>query len=367
MSEDQSIDVLIPVHNAADTLSEALRSIQDQSIDSFRIVIVDDGSTDTTPEILEHAARKDGRIEIHRIKNGGVAAALNHGLAFCTARFIARFDADDISYPDRLKIQRNYLLEHSDCVAVGCDVDHIDQFGGSIIGMPQPGDPNACDPDWVPAIEPYIVHPFLFAHRSAIMDVGGYRSLRTSQDTDLYWRLGSHGRLHNLKERLGMYRIHAKSVSGARISSGRVMAVCSQLAALSASRNRASLPDLNFPITTPLFDAIDTPLTEMVAAFDSALSARERHHIRLSVGAKLMELSGYRDYELALSDCRFIAALDPTGLRLENIREFRWYRTMTASRLLDRGDFRAAFTLAGPQGFLVALARSMARLVGLKR
>ena len=215
------------------------------------------------------------------------------------------------------------------------------------------------DPAWAPAREPYLIHPFLLTRRAVIETVGGYRSLRTSQDTDLYWRLREYGRLHNLPGQLGKYRVHENSVSGGHISSGRVMAVCSQLAALSALRTRRGLADITFPIMSRIFERHDYPIEDMVAEFEAELSPLERKHLRISVGAKLMQLANYRNYELEISDCRFIARAKTDGLLRKNAREVQWYRS-SGLAALSEGALLEGAIVAGPIGLPRVLAKAFA-------
>ncbi|RYD20647.1 MAG: glycosyltransferase [Lysobacteraceae bacterium] len=120
------IDVLMSTYNAGRFLPETLASIQAQTIRDIRIIIVDDGSTDNSPELLAQAARQDPRIHVITQANGGIVAALNAGLAACTAPFIARHDADDLSNPDRFERQIRYLEANPDCVAVAGAARQID-------------------------------------------------------------------------------------------------------------------------------------------------------------------------------------------------------------------------------------------------
>ena len=98
------IDVVMTAFNAAWSLPDTLASIQAQTIRDIRIVVVDDGSTDGTPEILAKTAARDRPNQILTQNNGGIVAATNLGLALCTAPFIAGHDADDLSDPDRLHV-----------------------------------------------------------------------------------------------------------------------------------------------------------------------------------------------------------------------------------------------------------------------
>jgi len=343
------IDVLIPAYNAAATLVSALSSITEQSAPDIRIIVVDDGSTDATPDLLAEAARADPRLLVLRQANGGIVSALNAGLARAAAPYLARFDSDDIAFPDRLERQRAYLEANRDCIAVGCDAAHIDEHGAPLSGLPKVGPVARVDPDWAPAREPYILHPFLMARRAAIMEIGGYRSCPQSEDSDLYWRLSERGRLHNLDETLGQYRVHQKSLSSLSIVNGRIMAVGSQLAAFSAQRRRTGRADIVFDATlAPALREAET-LEAMCNVANARLQDGERPRFRLAVGAKLMELAHYRPYELDLRDCAFIrAALNPSLVSAENWGELRWHVTETARRLLKKGEAGKAFALAPP-------------------
>ena len=351
------IDVLIPVFNAASTLDSALASIAAQTVADIRILVVDDGSTDGTPRKLASWNERDPRIQVLRKANGGIVEALNHGLAQCTAEFVARFDADDISYPQRLGAQLDFMHANQDHVAVGCDVDHIDEHGAPVSGLPLPGSPEDADPHWFPAREPYLIHPFVMMRRAAVDEAGGYRPSPNSEDSDLYWRLDERGRLHNLATRLGQYRVHGGSISSASIVNGRVMAVGSQLSALSAIRRREGLGELAFAAT----DAADLKsagtLDAMIEVVASRLSATELLRLRLAAGIKLLELAHYRPYEIDVGDAAFIrSALAHWEIAApDNRGHIRWHVTQSSARLLRKGKLREALTLA-PPAFLPRVA-----------
>jgi len=351
------IDVLIPAYNAGTTLDAALASMAGQTISDIRILVVDDGSTDQTPRLLATWAARDPRVQVLRKANGGIVEALNHGLAQCTAEFVARFDADDIAYPQRLRTQLDFLRAHPDHVAVGCDVDHIDDKGASITGLPRPGSPEDADPLWFPAREPYLIHPFVMMRRGPVMDVGGYRPSPNSEDSDLYWRLKERGRLHNLEERLGQYRVHGSSISGASIVNGRVMAIGSQLSAISASRRRAGRADLAFAATDAGALKSAASLGAMIDVVADRLDPAELASLRLAAGIKLLELAHYRPFEIEVQDATFIrAALARSELATpDNRGHIRWHVTQTSARLIRKGKVREALTLS-PPAFLPRVA-----------
>jgi glycosyltransferase involved in cell wall biosynthesis len=357
------VDVVLPAYNVASTIRESVESIRAQTLQDIRIIIVDDGSTDDTPNLLAELAGKDNRIYLLRKSNSGIVDTLNLGLKHCEAQFVARFDADDLAYSHRLDVQLSYLRDHSDCVAVGGRVDHIDENGRPLSGLPHPGQPDQADPCWVPAREPYLIHPFLMVRRSAIMRIGGYRYFPNSEDTDLYWRLAEHGRLYNIEVSLGQYRMHSASISGSSIRNGRVMAVNSQRAALSAVRRRHGLPDLSCGPVERRNYASGT-LEEIYQLGCSGLDDKERAHLSIAASAKLLELANYRPYELERSDCLFIRKSMSEARNLRNQAELNWLVTVAAARLIRNGKFAEMAALTPVHAYPVVFARTLQNCLG---
>jgi hypothetical protein len=369
------IDVAIPAFDAATTVEVALDSILRQTVDDIHVVVVDDGSTDATPSILARIAAADQRVTVVPMTRAerpghGIGPILNIAMSYGSAPFIARFDADDVAYPQRFERQLAYLEANPDCVAVGCEVDHIDGAGRPIEGLPQPAPPMNKNAWSAPAREPYLIHPYIMARRTDLAAIGGYRDFPTSQDSDLLWRLAERGRLHNLPERLGQYRIHADSVSGAGVEKARVMAVWSQLAALSAQRRARGRADIDLALAVQAVRqqrhaTLDAMTSELAGMVDS----QEQPHFRLAVGAKLLQLATFRPFEPAMSDCRFIAWAMPTAKALapDDWQELQWYVATTAARLMRKGRPSEALALAGSRRLPEVAARALAHAVGLKR
>lgn len=346
--DSPGVDILIPVYNAEDTLEASLRSVAEQTFADFRAIVIDDGSTDRSRELLDAFARADPRFVVVHQQNAGIVAALNRALAMVDKPFIARMDADDLCDPERLAMQVAYLQANPDCVAVGCRVRHIDEHGAPIKGLPHPGNPSTANCEWFPAREPYIVHPFLMARTDAVRAAGGYRSMPHSEDSDLYWRLREHGRLHNLPEILGQYRFHVGSISGKSVLNGRIMSVGSQLGALCAGRREHNQPEPDLSsVTIPALQQAGS-LSAMLAKVEPVLAPLEIAPFRLRVAIKLLELANYRPYELELADCRFVGAAlrNSPELTGKNWLEVRWYLSQTAARMMKAGAIRKAITLA---------------------
>ncbi len=110
MSDKPILSVLMSVHNGQYFLAECIESIINQTFKDFEFIIIDDGSTDDSINLIRAYAKKDSRIRIYENKrNIGLSASLNRGLALCKGEYIARMDADDFSHVSRLEKQLKYL------------------------------------------------------------------------------------------------------------------------------------------------------------------------------------------------------------------------------------------------------------------
>lgn len=208
------VSVIVASYNGERYLPEALRSLQAQTLRDIEIVVVDDGSRQTTLDILDRFAAEDARIRVHRAAHGGLVQALNTAIALARAPLIARLDHDDVALPARLERQADYLAAHPDCVAVGCDIDMIDGNGRMFrrakshrradLHLPLNFPPQ---PSWLPG-------PTLMARATALSRVGGYRAVCfAAEDRDLCWRLGALGPTYRLREALVQWRTDGANTS----------------------------------------------------------------------------------------------------------------------------------------------------------
>ena len=354
-----SIDVLIPAFNAATTIIESVNSIRSQSFADIRIIVVDDGSTDATPALLADLAAADDRLVVLSQANSGIVDALNKALSHATAPFVARHDADDIAYPQRFQQQLEYLQAHPDCVAVGGNVRHIGGDGALLgTGSNFSGDVDP-DPGALPSREPYLMHPFLLAKRSAMVDAGGYRHCFHSEDTDLYWRLLDFGRLHNLNDVLGEYRLHDESISSASPRNGRIAAKYSQLAAISHRRRREGRPDLDF-------ERADLAVLNAAPDFRAVVEQRldrldpaERAYLKRATAAKLIELASYRPYRLTPNDCRQLRVelKDLSGVPDRERSQIRRYQAEVLRRYINARLWRQVLAFRFPVPVLARLPK----------
>jgi glycosyltransferase involved in cell wall biosynthesis len=235
------ISCLIPVYNGERYLELALDSILSQTFADFEIVAVNDGSTDNSLAILERYAAKDSRLKIISKPNGGIVSALNHGLAHCSGRLVARMDCDDIALPERFALQYRNFVEHADAVAVGGLIQCIDEDGKPISAPSSPSRVQRTDLSCFPPVVANVQHSAGTFLKSAMEAVGGYRTtFPHAEDYDLYLRLADHGNFYNPDRVVLYYRVHSNSLSMRNLERQETSAV---LAELSAFARKAKLAD----------------------------------------------------------------------------------------------------------------------------
>lgn len=212
-----AVSVILPVHNGAEYVEPAIASICGQSLTEIEIIVVDDASSDATPDILAKAAARDDRIRIIRLdQNAGLPVALNTGLDVARAPLIARMDADDLSHPDRLKRQKDYMTAHPDLLLLATSVERIDANGRVFRRRSTPMTPDALR--WIARFQTPVIHP-TFMFRTHLPDGTAVRygeDWDTSQDYDLCRRLLQAGACACLPDILLQYRDHPNALSSTR-------------------------------------------------------------------------------------------------------------------------------------------------------
>lgn len=208
-----TLTVLMSVHNAGEYLRDAVQSILNQTFTDFEFLIINDGSTDNSLQILNEYAQRDPRIRIVSRANRGLTRTLNEGISLARGEFLARMDGDDVAMPDRLAKQVEFLQNNPECELVGCRVLSVDPQGFPIKEICLEQTHDEIDGALMNRGWP-LVHPAVMMRTATLRDMGGYREkYRTNQDHDLFLRLGERGQLANLPEVLLHYRQHFKSIS----------------------------------------------------------------------------------------------------------------------------------------------------------
>jgi glycosyltransferase involved in cell wall biosynthesis len=210
-SSAPQITVLMPAYNAAAYIAEAIQSVIDQTFTNFELLIVNDGSTDKTLQIINDF--KDERMRVISQPNAGVSGALNAGLKHAKAAYIARFDADDVCYPQRLKKQFNFLQTNPDYVMVGSDADYILDNGDLLYRFHCIGSTHHQIMDKLYFYCPFL-HPTVMYRKDVICNAGGYPLLAHNFEDYLLWtKVAGLGKFYNIPEPLIKYRLNASSVT----------------------------------------------------------------------------------------------------------------------------------------------------------
>jgi glycosyltransferase involved in cell wall biosynthesis len=206
------VSVLLPVRDGARFLREALESVLAQTLSDLELLVVDDGSTDETPEILASVTHE--RLRVLRQEHAGLVAALERGLAEARAPFLARMDADDVSLPQRLERQ---LAALTDGVGlVGCGVERIDETGRVLGSHMLPPDDAALRRRLL--LRNPFAHGSVVVRREALERAGGYRAdYGANEDYDLWRRIARDWELAAVPEILYRYREHPAAVTRSRV------------------------------------------------------------------------------------------------------------------------------------------------------
>lgn len=200
MNEVSRITVIMGIYNCAETLVEALESLEGQTYKRFQVVLCDDGSTDNTLEIAQQWAQMHSNYIV--IKNGrnlGLNATLNHCLKYVDTEYVARMDGDDRSLPCRFELEIKFLDEHPEYSVVSGPMYYFDESG---IFMKGQGNGEVMKKDFIKGSP--ICHAPCMVRREAYEKVQGYSvadSLLGVEDYHLWFKMYSVGyKAYNLKE-----------------------------------------------------------------------------------------------------------------------------------------------------------------------
>ncbi len=186
------ISVTMPTYNRADILPRAIESILNQIFTNFEFIIVDDGSTDETQDVLKDYQRQDNRIAIAYQPNSGPSTARNHGLQLARGKYIALMDDDDISLPKRLEEQVNFLKNETQLSACICDnYNMLDKEGKKLKKKKRKHSRLPRDKESLKTklSLPFILGPMALITKQVFIDFKAYRLMFTSaEDLDLTLR-----------------------------------------------------------------------------------------------------------------------------------------------------------------------------------
>jgi glycosyltransferase involved in cell wall biosynthesis len=213
------ISIIMPAYNEERFIAEAIESVLAQTWRDFELIILNDGSQDSTLKIAEHYALLDPRVRVESHWNMGVAPTLNKGLALSANEWVAIMHADDVMMPNRIERQLAFLAAHPELDVASSWVKHINSKG-RIIAKDNSRllTPNAIQELYLANELVGFSHPATILRKKAVLDIGGYRpQFRVNEDVDLWNRLLEHGcQILVQPEFLLKYRLHGGSASIAR-------------------------------------------------------------------------------------------------------------------------------------------------------
>lgn len=200
------VSVIIPAYNAEKYLAEAIESVLTQSFKNYELIIIDDGSSDRTNEVISRYTARDSRIvALKNPANLGIAATRNHGLKIATGKYVAWQDADDISMPDRLQVQVDFLDLHPDVGIVGGNLEIFS--GNSVVEMRKYPEEDSEIRKCIYKYSP-IAQPSAMIRADLFKRAGNYDlKLPPAEDLDMTFRIGAFSKLANLPVTLIKYRI----------------------------------------------------------------------------------------------------------------------------------------------------------------
>jgi glycosyltransferase involved in cell wall biosynthesis len=222
------LSVLMPAFNCRTYVAEAIDSVLAQSFGDFEFLIVDDGSTDGTQDVLLEYARRDARVRLSQNpRNIGIADTLNAGLQQCRGEYIARMDADDICHVDRFRKQIDFLEAHADIGVCGTAYEMFGASSGTCRHPQTDAEIKVLHLLGNTAIG----HPTALFRRDAVIRSGAAfnRDEFPAEDLWFWIRLGFATKLANLSETLLRYRVHDGQVSKEKMELQREKAAQARL------------------------------------------------------------------------------------------------------------------------------------------
>jgi len=324
------VTILMSVYNGERYLREAIDSILNQTFRDFEFLIINDGSTDRTKEILD--SYKDPRIRvINNEKNIGLTKSLNKGLRLAKGEYIARMDADDISLPERLSTQAIFLDAHPDIGALGSAVQIINGCGIQSSVLRFPADHGFLR--WCLCFYDPIPHPSAMMRKKAMEQVGGYASdMMYAQDYDLWRRLSVVTRLATLPDVLLYLRKHEESLTERHLMQQRKNSIKTSQKVMSDMLGKDIPIDVVKNLWNLKFRAVnDARRTAKlisnlyrVCVTDGTLSIAENRMIQKDVVSRLLALVRPRVYDVRLWPVfAFACRLDPLTFARGVIQKIR--------------------------------------------
>ena len=204
------VSVVTTVYNGEPYFDRAVPSILEQTYKDFEWIIVNDGSSDRTQELLDESATKDSRVRVFNFGRLGFSRALNKAIELARGQYIVRQDFDDISYPERIEKQVVFLDTHPDIGLVGSYYMVVDENRGERYVREPPTEHEEIVRAMARCIP--FAHTLVAFRKCAWEQAGGYPEVRDIEDLRLWIKFAARGwKLANIPEVLGAHFVHRQS------------------------------------------------------------------------------------------------------------------------------------------------------------
>lgn len=240
------VSVLIGCWNNAETLRQAIDSILAQTEEDLELIIVDDGSTDGTPEIVKEVEVTDRRVRYLPLAHIGISRSLNEGLRAARAQYVAFQDADDWSLPERLERELEVLTSRPEVAVVGCRMREVDVHGHELNPRTtfEAGDVNGVLMRFNP-----IPNSCAMVRREAVLAINGFDPrYRYAMDYDLWLRLADRGVVTALDDTLAVRRMGGANVAARAERAQTAEAVRIRLETMRRRRSLTGIEGLALPL-----------------------------------------------------------------------------------------------------------------------
>lgn len=209
------ISILLPVYNDEKFIFKSVSSILNNTYKNFELIIINDGSTDKSAEIINQF--KDSRIRIYKKMNTGLIDSLNYGLTKCNSEIIMRMDGDDEIISTKIEIQlRSFLNNNSVLHGTGAKIIDNDSNELKTIRVHESHKEIINNLD---SLGTSLIHPSIMFYKDAILKLGGYDSkFEVAEDYELYFRISRIGKITNIDLPLLRLRKNENNISKKRSS-----------------------------------------------------------------------------------------------------------------------------------------------------
>lgn len=301
------------MYNSEKWIARALHSMLNQTYRELQIIVVDDGSTDSSREVV--AGIKDSRIQLFENLHKGISAVVNYGIRQAESKFIARLDSDDFSIKERLEIQYNYMKKHPDFGVISSDFIVIDENEKQLLKVRYPVQdrqiraqlPRKC----------CMIQSSLFFNKELIQAAGMYNeNLTIAEDWDILLKLMDKTKFYNIPGYLTYIRKHSRNIT----NKDRVCKIQEEI----------------------------VPVSYFHAELKKSLTNQQKANVYFNLGYFFYYRNEFKRSKMLIANAVKLNSLNPQYLRyyifcrmtgiLSFFRRTKLYRIFDLLRLLDRNN-----------------------------